>query len=75
MSQIADNATKSWVLAIASLGSLMAVLDAMVVATALTRIQTDLGVSIETLEWTMNAYNLSFAVPRAAGRSNMTQRG
>jgi EmrB/QacA subfamily drug resistance transporter len=50
------------VLALTSAGSLMAVLDAMVVATALNVIRVDLGTSIETLEWTMNAYNLSFAV-------------
>jgi EmrB/QacA subfamily drug resistance transporter len=62
MDQTGDKATKSWILAITSLGSLMAVLDAMVVATALTSIRADLGASLETLEWTMNAYNLSFAV-------------
>jgi EmrB/QacA subfamily drug resistance transporter len=38
------------------------VLDALVVSTALTSIQADLGASIEQLEWTVNAYVLSFAV-------------
>jgi EmrB/QacA subfamily drug resistance transporter len=57
-----DRAMKSWVLALASLGSFMAVLDAMVVATALSTIRADLGTSIEALEWAMNAYNLNFAV-------------
>src|SRR5262249_6995586 len=31
-------------------------------ATALSTIRVDLGASIEALQWTMNAYNLSFAV-------------
>jgi hypothetical protein len=34
----------------------------LVVATALSTIRHDLGASLEALQWTMNAYNLSFAV-------------
>src|SRR2546430_817300 len=52
---------KIWVLALASVGSFMVVLDLLVVATALTAIQRDLHASIEGLEWTVNAYTLSFA--------------
>jgi len=51
-----------WVLALASVASLMVALDTLVVSTALTTIRSDLGASIEQLEWTVNAYNLSFAV-------------
>jgi EmrB/QacA subfamily drug resistance transporter len=51
-----------WVLALTSVASLMVLLDAMVVTTALTTIRLDLGASIEQLEWTVNAYTLSFAV-------------
>ena len=51
-----------WVLALASVASLMAALDTLVVSTALSTIRLDLGASIEELEWTVNAYNLSFAV-------------
>jgi len=51
-----------WVLVLASAASLMAALDAMVVSTALTTIRVDLGASIEQLEWTVNAYNLTLAV-------------
>jgi MFS family permease len=51
-----------WVLALASLVSFMVGLDALVVTTALSTIRWDLGVSIEALEWTVNAYTLSFAV-------------
>ncbi len=44
------------------IGSLMAALDTLVVATALSKIRLDLHASVEQLEWTVNAYNLSFAV-------------
>src|SRR5258708_23064788 len=54
--------TKAWILPLASLASFMIFLDAMVVTTALSTIRRDLGASIEALEWTVNAYNLSFAV-------------
>src|SRR5260221_7678586 len=37
-------------------------LDSQVVATALNAIRLHLGASIEELEWTVNAYTLSFAV-------------
>jgi EmrB/QacA subfamily drug resistance transporter len=57
-----DTTTKAWVLALASVASFMVFLDAMVVTTALSTIRQDLGASIEALEWTVNAYNLSFAV-------------
>ncbi len=55
-------ATRAWVLVLASVASLMAALDTLVVSTALHTIRLDFGASIETLEWTVNAYNLSFAV-------------
>ena len=55
-------AAQRWVLALASLASFMVVLDMLVVSTALTAIQRDLHASITDLEWTVNAYTLSFAV-------------
>jgi EmrB/QacA subfamily drug resistance transporter len=51
----------AWVLALASTANLMVGLDALVVSTALTEIGRELGASIEALEWTVNAYALSFA--------------
>ena len=54
--------TQRWVLAITSLASLMVVLDTLVVAAVLTTIRADLGASLAQLEWTVNAYTLSFAV-------------
>src|SRR3954462_5944042 len=54
--------TRTWVVVLTALGSLMAALDTLVVATALSTIRVDLHASVEQLEWTVNAYNLSFAV-------------
>lgn len=51
-----------WTLALSSIGAFMVALDALVVATALSTIRLHLGASIEELEWTVNAYTLSFAV-------------
>ena len=58
----ASRRAQRWVLALASIASLMVALDTLVVSTALTTIRLDLGASIEQLEWTVNAYNLSLAV-------------
>jgi EmrB/QacA subfamily drug resistance transporter len=52
----------AWVVALTGIGSLMASLDTMVVSTALSTIRMHLGASVAQLEWTVNAYNLSFAV-------------
>ena len=56
-----------WVVVLTAIGSLMAALDTLVVSTALNRIRLDLGASVEQLEWTVNAYNLSFAVLLVTG--------
>ena len=40
----------------------MTALDTLVVSTSLSTIRLDLGAGVEELEWTVNAYNLSFAV-------------
>src|SRR6266545_1486386 len=60
--QMSKNAATGWVVALTGIGSLMAALDTLVVSTALSKIRLDLGASVEQLEWTVNAYNLSFAV-------------
>jgi EmrB/QacA subfamily drug resistance transporter len=51
-----------WVVVLTAIGSFMAAVDTLVVSTALSRIRLDLGASVAQLEWTVNAYNLSFAV-------------
>src|SRR5437764_15472422 len=54
--------TSRWTLLIVSIGLFMMVLDNLVVNVALPSIQRDLGASIQTLEWTVNAYVLAYAV-------------
>jgi EmrB/QacA subfamily drug resistance transporter len=54
--------TARWVLVLSSVASLMVALDALIVSTALGAIRHSLGASINELEWTVNAYGLSFAV-------------
>jgi len=66
----AVTAAQRWVLALASVASFLVILDALVVATALTTIQRHLGASLAGLEWTINAYALSFAVLLLPGRRN-----
>jgi EmrB/QacA subfamily drug resistance transporter len=51
-----------WTLAIVSVALFMVTLDNLVVTNALVSIREDLGASLEELEWTVNAYTLSFAV-------------
>jgi EmrB/QacA subfamily drug resistance transporter len=59
---MSSKSARGWVVALTGIGSLMAALDTLVVSTALPTIRLDLGASVEDLEWTVNAYNLSFAV-------------
>ena len=51
-----------WTFAITSVALFMVTLDNLVVTTAIPVIRTDLGASLESLEWTVNAYTLTFAV-------------
>jgi EmrB/QacA subfamily drug resistance transporter len=51
-----------WAFLITSVAAFMVTLDNLVVTTALPVIRVDLGASIEGLEWTVNAYTLTFAV-------------
>src|SRR6476659_5479646 len=51
-----------WTFAITSLALFMVSLDNLVVTTAIPVIRVDLGASLEQLEWTVNAYTLTFAV-------------
>ncbi|MCU7826012.1 MFS transporter, partial [Kitasatospora sp. DSM 101779] len=52
---------QAWTLVLASLGLFMVALDTLVVTTALPVLRVDLGAKLTDLEWTVNAYNLSFA--------------
>ena len=51
-----------WTFAVTSLALFMVSLDNLVVTTAIPVIRVDLGASLEQLEWTVNAYTLTFAV-------------
>jgi EmrB/QacA subfamily drug resistance transporter len=51
-----------WAFALSSIAMFMTALDNLVVTTALPVIKQELGGDIETLEWTVNGYTLTFAV-------------
>jgi EmrB/QacA subfamily drug resistance transporter len=51
-----------WTFAIVSIALFMVVLDNLVVTNALPSIREDLGATIQSLEWTVNAYTMTFAV-------------
>jgi EmrB/QacA subfamily drug resistance transporter len=52
----------AWTFAITSVALFMVTLDNLVVSTALPVIRRDLHASLSQLEWTVNAYTLTFAV-------------
>jgi EmrB/QacA subfamily drug resistance transporter len=54
--------SRAAVLAVVSIALFMVTLDNLVVSTALPTIRVDLNAGLEGLEWTVNAYTLSFAV-------------
>src|ERR671916_1527179 len=62
-----DANRKWWTLAAMCFALFMIMLDNTVVNVALPSIQEDLGASIAGLEWTVNAYTLSFAVLLVTG--------
>src|SRR4051795_3248428 len=57
-----DKAAMLWAFAITSIALFMTTLDNLVVTTALPVIRHDLHASLAGLEWTVNAYTLTFAV-------------
>jgi EmrB/QacA subfamily drug resistance transporter len=50
-----------WVLGLTSTAYFMVVLDALVVITALPRMQRDLHANLASLQWTVNSYGIAFA--------------
>jgi EmrB/QacA subfamily drug resistance transporter len=59
---LARGSAAFWTFVITSIGLFMVTLDNLVVTMALPVIRADLGASLEDLEWTVNAYTLTFAV-------------
>lgn len=51
-----------WTVAVVSVTTFMAALDNLIVTVALPVIRTELDASLESLEWTVNAYTLAFGV-------------
>src|SRR5256714_12928584 len=58
-----------WTFVVPSIALFMAQLDNLVVTTALPVIRKDLHASLSSLEWTVNAYTLTFAVLLLTGAS------
>jgi EmrB/QacA subfamily drug resistance transporter len=56
-----DHGRLGWVLGLTSTAYFMVVLDALVVVTALPRMQRDLHVGLSSLQWTVNSYGIAFA--------------
>jgi EmrB/QacA subfamily drug resistance transporter len=59
---MSQKAITIWTFIVASVAVFMVSLDNLVVTTALPVIKNDLGASLSGLEWTVNAYTLTFAV-------------
>jgi EmrB/QacA subfamily drug resistance transporter len=64
---ITDDSRRWWTLAAMCFALFMLMLDNTVVNVALPTIQRDLGLAIGGLEWTVNAYTLTFAVLLVTG--------
>lgn len=57
-----DDRTKStWILILTSLGFFMSMMDSMIVTTASTAIRLDYNISVNALQWALNAYNITIA--------------
>ena len=64
---ITEQNRKWWTLGAMCFALFMIMLDNTVVNVALPSIQNDLGASLSALEWTINAYTLTFAVLLVTG--------
>jgi EmrB/QacA subfamily drug resistance transporter len=62
MQEPTNRAEQSWVLGVTSLASFMMALDAQVITTAFATIRAEFGSQVEILQWTVKAFNLTFAV-------------
>jgi EmrB/QacA subfamily drug resistance transporter len=57
-----DGRKKNWVLGVTALASFMVALDTQVLTAALATIRAEFDAPLEMLQWTVNIYNLGFAV-------------
>ena len=65
--RLSDHNRRWWTLAAMCFALFMIMLDNTVVNVALPSIQKDFGASLSALEWTLNAYTLTFAVLLVTG--------
>src|SRR5258708_16955766 len=56
-----NRSSRGWTLALTSIAFIMVTLDALVVVTALPAIHREFGADLGQLEWTINAFTLTFA--------------
>lgn len=57
----------TWILILTSLGFFMSMMDSMIVTTASTAIKNDFQISVGTLQWALNAYNITIAAVLLVG--------
>ena len=62
LQEIEIRSDKDWVLSLTALASFMMALGALIITTAFTTIRADFGSAVVTLQWAINAFNMSFAV-------------
>src|SRR5512137_1094316 len=62
MRRMSQKAITIWTFIVASVAVFMVSLDNLVVTTALPVIKAELGATLQQLQWTVNAYTLTFAV-------------
>jgi EmrB/QacA subfamily drug resistance transporter len=64
---MSKRATTTWTFVVVSVAVFMASLDNLIVTTALPVIKMELGATLQGLQWTVNAYTLTFAVLLLSG--------
>jgi MFS family permease len=64
---MSKRATTTWTFVVVSVAVFMASLDNLIVTTALPVIKAELGATLQGLQWTVNAYTLTFAVLLLSG--------
>lgn len=64
---IEKKTSSAWILTLTSLGFFMSMMDSMIVTTASTAIRNDFDISVNTLQWALNAYNITIAAVLLVG--------
>lgn len=64
---IEKKTSSAWILTLTSLGFFMSMMDSMIITTASTAIRNDFDISVNTLQWALNAYNITIAAVLLVG--------